>query len=396
MKLALFLLSLAVSGAAFFAFDYVYSAAISKATQAVAQPNLCRVPDPVRHHALLPDCTSTVRWGKESFSFVTNNIGFRDESTRNVPLADPRPRILLLGDSFTEGQLAFSDTYAGKIAAALPQYSFLDGGVTAYSPSNYYNVAKALLAEGYDIDEVVVFLDASAAHYEAAFYGDKNADGAVHGPAREQRKTSGYGQWRFRISSHLYITSDIIGYFEQQLIKRGYYHLVASLAGADTFDLEWAAWPYRGVNEADAFPSGYAPLGLKAGLEKQTAKMTLLWQELERHNIPLSVVVYPYPGQLAHDQVESQQVRIWREWCQGKCKRFLTLYPEFFAVRDACPWLQRGCWYDKLFLFGDVHYTSAGNAIVAGAVVSSLKQTPPAKLSKTVSPANTRPGPGAD
>jgi hypothetical protein len=111
--------------------------------------------------------------------------------------------------------------------------------------------------------------------------------------------------------------------------------------------------------------------------------MTLLWKELERHNIPLSVVVYPYPGQLAHDDVESQQVRIWREWCQGKCKRFLTLYPEFFAVRDACPWLQRGCWYDKLFLFGDVHYTSAGNAMVAKAVVSSLKETPPAKLART-------------
>jgi hypothetical protein len=379
IKLLVFLGSLALSVAGFLAFDWAYSAAISKASQSVAQPNLCRVPDPVRHHALMPNCTSTVHWGKESFTFNTNSIGFRDENIRDVPRGDPRPRILLLGDSFTEGQLAWSDTYAGKIAASLPQYSFLDGGATAYSPSNYFNVAKALLADGYDVDEVIVFLDATAVHYEAAFYRDKDAYGAVYGPAREQRKTSWYGQWRFRISSHLFITADIVGYVEQQLVKYGYFHLVASLAGADTFDLEWAAWPYRGVNETDAFPSGYAPLGLGVGLAKQTAKMTLLWQELERHNIPLSVVVYPYPGQLVHDKVDSQQVRIWQQWCQGKCKRFLSLYPEFFAVRDSCPWLQRGCWYDKLFLFGDVHYTGVGNAMVASAVVSSLMETPAVK-----------------
>jgi hypothetical protein len=328
----------------------------------------------------MPNCSATVRWGKESFTFNTNSVGFRDEYIRDVPLGDSLPRVLLLGDSFTEGQLGWSDAYAGKIAAGLPQYSFLNGGVTAYSPSNYYNVAKALLAGGYDIDEVIVFVDATAVHYEAAFYRDKNADGAVYGPAREQRKTSWYGQWRYRISSHLFITSDIVGFIEQQLVRLGYYHLVASLAGADTFDLEWAAWPYRKVNEADAFPSGYAPLGIGVGLEKQLSKMTSLWQGLAKRNIPLSVVVYPYPGQLVHDKAESQQVDIWREWCQGKCKQFLTLYPSFFAVRDACPWLQRGCWYDKLFLFGDVHYTSAGNAMVANAVISSLKKTPPVKL----------------
>jgi hypothetical protein len=379
-KVTLFLLSFLVSLAVFFAFDLTYSAAIKRASKTVPEPNLCRIPDPVRHHALKPNCTSTVRWGRDSYEFLTNSLGFRDETIRNVPLADVRPRILFLGDSFTEGQLPWRDSYVGKIANRLPQFDFLNGGVSAYSPSNYLNITRALLQEGYKIDEVVVFLDATAAHYEAAFYHDKDASGTVGGPKWEHRNASWYGRWRFFISSHLYATNDILDFIERRLVASGYYHLVVSLTAANVFDLEWAAWPYRRVNEADPFPSGYAPLGLQVGLVKQTAKMTLLWQELEKHNIPLIVVVYPYPGQLVRDKVESEQVRIWREWCRDRCKRFLSLYPEFFAVKDACPWQQRGCWYDKFFLYGDVHYTEVGNAMVADAVVKGLTESPPVKL----------------
>jgi hypothetical protein len=365
--------------AVFLAFDWTYSAALKRTSPPVDLPNVCRVPDPVRHHALKSNCRSMVRWGTVPFEYLTNSIGLRDESIRDVPLADARPRILLLGDSFTEGQLAWSDSYVGRIAARLPQYDFLNGGVSAYSPSNYLNVTRALLADGFKIDEVIVFLDNTAAHYEAAFYRDKDVSGAVSGPAREYRNMSWLGTWRFRIASHLFITSNVLESIERHLINLGYYHLVASLAGANTFDVEWAAWTYRKVDETDAFPTGYAPLGLEAGLAKQTAKMTLLWEELERRNIPLSVVVYPYPSQLVHDTVDSEQLRIWRQWCQGKCKRFVSLYPAFFATRDQCPWFQPGCWYDKLFLYGDVHYSDLGNAMVADAVIESLAESPPVK-----------------
>jgi hypothetical protein len=379
MKLAVFLLSLALSIAIFFAFDWTYTAALKRASRSADLPNVCRVPDPVRHHALKPNCRSLVRWGVVPFEYLTNSIGLRDEKIRAVPLADVRPRILLLGDSFTEGQLAWSDSYVGRIAARLSQYDFLNGGVSAYSPSNYLNQTRALLAEGINIDEVIVFLDNTAAHYEAAFYRDKDASGAVSGPAWEYRNMSWLGMWRFRISGHLFITSSVLEFIERQLINSGYYHLVASLAGANTFDVEWAAWTYRKVNETDAFPSGYAPLGLQTGLAKQTAKMTLLWEGLASHNIPLSVVVYPYPSQLVHDTADSLQVGIWQQWCEGKCKRFVSLYPAFFAARDKCPWFQPGCWYDKLFLYGDVHYSDLGNAMVADAIVKSLTEAPPVK-----------------
>ncbi len=105
----------------------------------------------------------------------------------------------------------------------------------------------------------------------------------------------------------------------------------------------------------------------------------LLWQELAKRNIPISVVVYPWPTQIVHDTADSRQVRIWREWCEGKCKRFVSLFPAFFAVKEQCPRLEPGCWYLDYFIFGDIHYNSAGNALVAEVVTKSLSETPPEK-----------------
>ncbi len=116
--------------------------------------------------------------------------------------------------------------------------------------------------------------------------------------------------------------------------------------------------------------------------------MTILYQELKRRNIPISVVVYPWPAQIAHDTVDSRAVTIWRDWCAGKCKRFISVFPEFFAEKAACPPDQPGCWYLKDFIFGDEHYSPAGNALVAGAIGESLKQNPPAR----VEPPSSAPG----
>ncbi len=146
----------------------------------------------------------------------------------------------------------------------------------------------------------------------------------------------------------------------------------------DPFDYEMSAWTYRKVNETDLFPAGYAPLGVAGGLAKQQAKLDLLWQELERRNIPLSVVIYPHLGQLVHDTAENRQVQILRQWCEGKCKRFVVGASGFLCGEGAMPAQRAGLLVPELFVFGDIHFGPAGNALVADAVIQSLTQDPPA------------------
>ena len=385
LKLILLLASVVFSAVLFLTLDWFRTAAIVRASIASARGTNCRVSDRARHHSYKADCTFKDQWGGNWYEFSTNSLGLRDEKVRQVPLSDSKPRILLLGDSFTEGQLPWPDSYVGRLAAHFPQYDFLNGGVGSYSPSNYLNVARGVIAAGVQFDEVVVFLDTGDAADEAAFYRDLDASGAVAGPVRQRWNKTWYASLRHFIAKHLLLTNYIVEFFERQLVAHGYYQLTMTKLAVNVFDVEGAAWPYRKVNETDPYPSGYAPLGVEGGIAKEKAKLDLLWQELQRRNVPLSVVVYPYPGQILHDTVDSRQVRIWRDWCQGKCKRFISLFPVFLATKEHCPHSQPGCWYLSNFIFGDFHYDAAGNAIVADTVINSLNQDPPGKLQPLIS-----------
>jgi hypothetical protein len=379
---AAMLLSVVFAIAVFLILDGLYTTWI---TRKHVSYNTCKVRDPIRHHAFEANCAAVQHWGADSYDFFTNNLGFRDERIRDVPPADARPRVLLLGDSFTEAPLAWKDSYVGRVAAHFPQYDFLNGGVGSYSPSNYLNTARMVLDKGIEFDEVIVFIDISDVQDEAAYYKDGDTSGSVIVDDKHQQwSMSTYAKWRSRISTHFLLTNYMFEHVEQYLVDRGFYHLVRGWFG-DTFDMERAAWTYRPVDEKDRYTLGYAPLGVEGGIAKEEAKMTLLWQELTKRNIPISVVVDPWPAQLVHDTADSRQVRMWREWCDGKCLRFISVFPAFFAAKEQCPPSRRGCWYQNLFVFGDTHYNAGGNALVADAVIKSLTEVPPMKRSLRVS-----------
>ena len=143
--------------------------------------------------------------------------------------------------------------------------------------------------------------------------------------------------------------------------------------------MERGAWTYRKVNETVLTMTAMRRSAVEGGIAREKEKMTRLWQELAERNIPLSVVVYPHPAQVLHDTVDSRQVRIWREWCDGKCKRFISLFPAFLAVKEQCPSSRPGCWYLSYFVFGDIHYNAAGNALAADVIIKNLEETPPVK-----------------
>jgi alginate O-acetyltransferase complex protein AlgI len=378
IKLALFCASLVLSVGAFIAIDYFYSAAVLGSAISGGSHGLCFSRDPVRGFAFQPNCSCIRPWLGNSYQFDTNNLGFRDERVRDVPLTSSRPRVLILGDSAPEGMASWKDSFIGRVAANFPQYEFLNSSVEGYSPSNYLNTARMLTQRGVAFDEAIVFIDLSDAQDEAAFFRDKDSSGAVTMAGGKATKTSEYSRARLWINDHLLLTNDVFQFFEKTLIGLGWYHLDLG-HGGNEFDLERSAWTYRKVSDTDPYETGYAPLGLEGGIAKEKSKMDVLWRELASRNVPISVVVYPWPAQLAHDTVDSRQVRIWQDWCQGKCKRFISLFPAFFAIKDQCPRTQPGCWYLSHFIFGDTHYNSTGDAVVANVISRSLSDVPVSK-----------------
>lgn len=376
-RLLLLLFALALCLVMFLFLDAGYSAFILRSRPLINAQATCFKSDPVRHHSLQANCQCERHWGSKSYPFATNNLGFRDQQVRDVPLSVNSPRVLLLGDSFTEGMSAWGDTYVAQIAAKFPQYDFINGGVESYAPSNYLNVTRQLLDRGLRFDEVIVFIDMSDAQDEAAFYHDKDPSGAVGGPSRIVHNGGFYTSLRSFIKEHLLVSNSLFDRLEHLAVRHGIYRL--NVGHGQLFDLPRSAWSYRAVSDNAPYEIGYAPLGLEAGIRKEESKMTELYQVLQQRGIPISVVVYPWPAQLAHDKVDSRQVHIWQDWCQGKCKRFISVFPEFFAVKNGCDSREGGCWYIQDFIFGDEHYSRAGNELVAGAVGKSLEANPPVK-----------------
>ena len=140
----------------------------------------------------------------------------------------------------------------GRITALFPQYDFLNGSVPGYSPFNYLNTARMVLAQGVDIDEAIVFMGMADVHYEAGCYRDVDDSGDVIGFEGDPGIISGYAKWRLRIARRLLVTNYLLEFFERVLVGRGYYHLPTE-ESSDMFDMESSAWTYRTV-KTDPIP----------------------------------------------------------------------------------------------------------------------------------------------
>ena len=337
--------------ALFLIFDFVWSSF----TQGEEQARLARIYDPVYDHGFAANFDGYDVWGEARYRLVTDSLGFKDTSTREVPLKSASRRILLIGDSFTEGiGQPFENTFAGLLAEEGAKRSnmveFLNAGVASYSPTIYLAKIKYLLDKGLQFDEVVLLSDSSDVEDEASSYFciDEDAKyrtycntppGAVSQPAIK----------RDFFIDHFAVTNRVrIG------IKRWIQTRLGNKRQAINDDHNRIGWT---TDHPD--PAKYRPLGVDGGIARSLENMTKLSDLLARRNIPLTIVVYPWAQQIAQNDRDSKQVRLWRDFCPGHCKAFIDLFPPLFAAADA----DRD-WYEHLYIVGDDHFSARGNRMM--------------------------------
>jgi hypothetical protein len=105
--------------------------------------------------------------------------------------------------------------------------------------------------------------------------------------------------------------------------------------------------------------SRYRPLGIEEAIERSVQNMGKLSDLLASRGIPLTIVVYPWAQQIAQNDRDSRQVRIWRDFCSTRCKAFIDLFPPYFAIAD-----RDKDWYERLYIIGDDHFSVAGNRVL--------------------------------
>jgi hypothetical protein len=357
----------------FLGVDFVYSTFLHEEDQ------WPRYPHPAYHHALVPNFDGYDTWGDVRYPFMTNSLGFRDGRVRDVPLAAATRRVLLIGDSFTEGTgVPFEDAFAGRLFSAGMQRSdpveFLDAGVISYSPTLYYRKIRYLIERGLRFDEVVVFSDVSDLYDEASKYFCHDDDPRYQKYCDPDERAffaslcdPEHGESARSCTDpieHRYAKAGVGAYLPRHFIVTNAVRVIAKFRiqqwlgnqkrrrlGVDTE----TAWLFadRG-HEAE-----YAPLGSAGGIARSVKNMQALADLLKAHGIALTIVVYPWPAQLALGDHDSRQASLWWEFCATNCKAFINLLPIFFAEARAHP-----DWYERLYIPGDFHYSSEGHRLM--------------------------------
>ena len=286
------------------------------------------------------------------------------------------PKIISVDDHVIEQSRVWVDRLPAKYHDVGPRTvkergpKQLVGGVVSYAPSAYYEKVKALLARGLRFDEALVYIDVSDVRDEAVGYCH-DASGALQMRDLRQCGTEACPTaeesvwWKDELKRTLYIPD-----FIYQSLKRRHTAAPSPLETLRVPDNERdavlpgavygresdprASWTY------DPQTTCFGAHGIEGGIAQATERMDRLAELLSQRGIRLSVGVYPWPQQLLYDSEESLQVRLWRDWCEGRCTRFLDHFPAFFRYKGEQPHFLR-----ELFVWGDIHYTALGNRILA-------------------------------
>ena len=327
--------------------------------------NGLRIHNSVYTHTLKPKFDGFDNWGPFQYRMFTNSLGFRDASTRDVPLVTDRKRIVFMGDSFTEGMgVPYEQTFVGKFANAFPDIDVLDGGVSSYAPSVYYAKIKYFLDAGLQFDEAFVYIDISdiqdeAFAYSFDEYGVLQFVSEMCSLAPLPKKT----WWE----KAFYVVDSLNQTWQFKKLARLIEH--ANLRDLMQPPLIYSRESARGSWTYNSNAPCYGDIGVEGGIQKAKRQMDRLYEVLSAHGIALSVGVYPWPQQLLYESADSRQMKIWRDWCAGRCKQFFDHFPAFFRYKEQDPEFVK-----NLFIWGDVHYTVRGNQILADDLIEKYRQ----------------------
>jgi len=319
-----------------------------------------RVKDPIYHHTLKPNAAHTYeKWGGINYTLITNALGFKDRETRDVPLDTGTYRIVFIGDSFTEGMgYNYNDTFVGQIDKALgiKKIQVLNAGVASYSPVIYFKKIDYLLGTvGLKFDELVVFLDISDIHDDTG-YDIINNKVVSNQPPNPFIAMKDFFYEYTMIPRNLWSSSAKL---YRKLVKDPDSHPRSKedhSLGVNTYRSLWT------IDE-----SIYAAYG-ELGLKKCRQHMDLLYDLLTEQGIKMSIAIYPQPDQILHNDLDSRQVKVWKNWAEKHSLQFFNFFPDFVGIENEPKETIR-----KYFIHGDLHWNDQGHNLIASKFLEQWK-----------------------
>ena len=314
---------------------------------------LLRIDHPVYHHDLLPGVEYKHNSGFEGkFTICTNNHGFRDDcKNKNV---EKEFDIGFMGDSFVEGSsVNFEDSFVGKFANNKKNLKVVNLAVSSYSPKIYFSKINYLLENNFKFNEIIFFIDISDLYDDDVDY-KLNNDKTI---SEKDLKGKNLKRRKFLRSNFPFTNFYMYVLKKSRQIKTNITPIDNKTPKFNSKANYKAEWTYfKGSNHPEYLNS------ISEAQKNQIEIMNSMYSLLKENNIKMSLVVYPWPQQLLNDNVNSNQVKMWEEFCASKCENFINFFPFFFKEMDKYSFLEI---YKKYYFWNDVHFNKNGNEIIA-------------------------------
>jgi hypothetical protein len=325
-----------------------------------------RVPHPYYHHGLRPDAVAQTTWDSRNYyPFITNSLGFRDDSTRQVGLQTARLRLLFIGDSHAEGVgLPFEQTFTGRLIRKTDPSAveILNASSVSYSPKLYYLKVKYLIEQTrLRFDHLVVFIDISDIQNELVYENFQ---------PREYSRTGQIVRAVMKFCRSRSMVVHGISAISEKHRQNRFYRATQRSAKNPKTDL-YATFFSDFYNTEFLRDKAFHNIGLwyldkglfekwgRKGLNLESDYMMKLEDLCRRHNIRLTISIHPWPVQLAANDRNSIQVQFWKKFAENQGVDFINFFDVFFDLSANLDVAR------ELYFKGDVHWNEKGHAVVS-------------------------------
>lgn len=339
------------------------------------QETYWRIRSNIYSHDFLPMVEAKEKWQNFHKVIITNSLGYRDSSKKNIKRITKKERVYIIGDSFIEGMgYDYDDTVAGILQKQLGKnYQILNAGVSSYASGVYYLKTKKLISEGYKIDQALIFLDLSDIYDELFYYYSEDKNRIINHEVNEIKEIPFVKKHFYRIGD--FLTENTILFkillliSDQTEILKNYLKL--KYKASKEFKINFLDVSredvlfYRMISiDRGAWTQNKEKFDeVKLGIDKSKYNLNRLFKLLKQNNIKSKLIIYPWPNQIFYGDVYHQ--KIWREFAKKNNIDFVNLYSSF-SNHDKKNLILNN------FILGDVHWNKNGNKIIANEILKLI------------------------